>query len=177
MAIARRLSNLLSADVHAVLDLMEAPQTLLKQAIRDMEEEIQSQQQALAVLRNQREKSLALQQRQELDLQRVNTDLDLCFDGDNQDLVRSLIRKKLQLERRIGLYEQGVRDAETDISDLQAQLESNQSRFEAMRERARTLLQQEPSVTPYPGEDPSFEVSEDEIEIAWLKERRQRSES
>ena len=40
MALITRLSRLFQADMHAVLDKIEEPELLLKQAIREMEESI-----------------------------------------------------------------------------------------------------------------------------------------
>ena len=43
MALITRVSRLLRADVHAVLDRLEEPDVLLQQAIRDMEEVVAEQ--------------------------------------------------------------------------------------------------------------------------------------
>ena len=40
MALIKRLSRLFAADLHAVLDQIEEPEALLKQAVREMEEEL-----------------------------------------------------------------------------------------------------------------------------------------
>ncbi len=40
MALIHRISRLLTADVHAVLDRIEEPAALLRQALREMEEEL-----------------------------------------------------------------------------------------------------------------------------------------
>ena len=45
MALINRMSRLFTADVHAVLDRIEEPEALLKQAIREMEEEVQGAEQ------------------------------------------------------------------------------------------------------------------------------------
>ena len=40
MALINRISRLFKADFHAVLDHIEEPEALLKQAIRDMEDDL-----------------------------------------------------------------------------------------------------------------------------------------
>ena len=40
MALITRVSRLFQADLHAVLDRIEEPEVLLKQAVREMEEEL-----------------------------------------------------------------------------------------------------------------------------------------
>ena len=49
MALINRISRLFKADFHAVLDQIEEPEALLKQAIRDMEDELASTEQRIAV--------------------------------------------------------------------------------------------------------------------------------
>ncbi len=41
MALITRVSRLFQADFHAVLDRIEEPEVLLRQAVREMEEELQ----------------------------------------------------------------------------------------------------------------------------------------
>ena len=41
MALINRMSRLFTADVHAVLDRIEEPDVLLRQAIREMEEALE----------------------------------------------------------------------------------------------------------------------------------------
>ncbi len=99
MALINRISRLIRADVHAVLDNLEEPEQLLKQAIRDMEEELaaterrlklrEHDQRALGERIREMEDSAAEQQQQ----------LDLCFESDKDDLAKTLIRNKLEAQR------------------------------------------------------------------------------
>jgi len=47
MALINRLSRLFRADFHAVLDQIEEPEALLKQAIRDMEDDLANTEQRI----------------------------------------------------------------------------------------------------------------------------------
>ena len=49
MALINRISRLFKSDFHAVLDQIEEPEQLLKQAIRDMEDELASAEQRIAL--------------------------------------------------------------------------------------------------------------------------------
>ena len=55
MALINRMSRLFTADVHAVLDRIEEPDVLLRQAIREMEEELALSEQRVRVLEHERE--------------------------------------------------------------------------------------------------------------------------
>ena len=49
MALINRISRLFKADFHAVLDQIEEPEALLKQAIRDMEDDLASTEQRVSL--------------------------------------------------------------------------------------------------------------------------------
>ena len=55
MALITRLSRLFQADFHAVLDRIEEPDIQLKQAIREMQIELQQNEQRLALLQHEAE--------------------------------------------------------------------------------------------------------------------------
>ncbi len=49
MALINRISRLFKADFHAVLDQIEEPEQILKQAIRDMEDDLATTEQRVAL--------------------------------------------------------------------------------------------------------------------------------
>ena len=49
MALINRISRLFKADFHAVLDQIEEPEALLKQAIRDMEDDVVNTEQRIGL--------------------------------------------------------------------------------------------------------------------------------
>ena len=93
MALINRISRLVKADFHAVMDQIEEPEQLLKQAIRHMEDDLTTteqrgtlcahDQEALSVRRSELENTLA----------EIDEQLDLCFESKKDDLAKKLIRK------------------------------------------------------------------------------------
>jgi phage shock protein A len=51
MTLITRITRLFKADLHGILDGLEEPQEVIKQAIRDMEEDIATQERRLEELR------------------------------------------------------------------------------------------------------------------------------
>ena len=49
MVLINRISRLFKADFHAVLDRIEEPEQLLKQAIRDMEDDLANTEQRISL--------------------------------------------------------------------------------------------------------------------------------
>jgi len=181
MAIINRLSRLFRADFNAVLDQLEEPELIVNQAIRDMEDDLAERERHLRQrLVDQRavadrvqavEKALADNAEQ----------IDLCFDSDNDQLARKFIRRKLESQRaREHLVSQGEKNAKT-IAEQQAAIEENRTTLEALRQKAEVLATR--TADPRSAISGDFAsavhemVSDDEVEVAFLREKRARSES
>lgn len=63
MSLIRRMTHLIKADMHGILDHLEEPEALLKQAVREMKEQIAQREESLAQLRQRRRQSLKSQRR------------------------------------------------------------------------------------------------------------------
>ena len=176
MAILTRLARLLKADLHALLDRMEAPDVLLQQSLREMEAAVLCLEQE----QQQRQQQHANLQRQIRQLQEQTThhaaELSLCLDTDNDELARTLLRRQLEAEQlRIHLHQQ----RET----LQAQLESAATELLRQQNSLRSLRTQAECLMPIAEEprDGSRDVrpmiSDADIELALLKAKRERQSS
>ena len=88
MALINRVSRLFKADFHAVLDHIEEPEQLLKQAIRDMEDDLAAAEQRVILCAHDQD-ALSVR-RNELDdtLSEIDEQLDLCFESDKDDRPR-----------------------------------------------------------------------------------------
>ena len=78
MALITRVSRLFRADVHAVLDRIEEPDLLLRQALREMEDSFASDQQQLKLLQHE---LVHLENRGkgfEQALKEMDDELDIC---------------------------------------------------------------------------------------------------
>jgi phage shock protein A len=169
MTLITRLSRLLQADLHALLDRIEEPDALLKQAVREMEEAVEQDRRKLRVL--ELEQTLLVDRQAGLhgQLPRLAEELALCFSAGKQDLARGLIRKRLETELSITALAKKHAALESDRSRLQASLGEHTSRLEAVRQRAE--LVESRGADWGPGSEPeSAAVSERDVEIAWLKE-------
>ena len=181
MALINRVSRLFKADFHAVLDRIEEPELVLQQAIRDMEEELSAAEQQIGACEHEDD---ALQRRaSELGdkLAEIDSELDLCFANGKDDLARSLVRRKLEAERlnkRVVAKRAGNADT---LEKLRARTTDNRAALESLKQKAEIFAQQTPSGSE--GREESswlardFVVSDDEIEVAFLREREARSGS
>lgn len=184
MALINRISRLFKADFHAVLDQIEEPEALLRQAIRDMEDELTNTDQRIAVCEH--DQQALTQRRSELQaaIADIDAQLDLCFESGKDDLARGLIRKKLEAERIQKRLDAGHATNETYLDEQRAMLDENQAALESLRQKAELFTKRTPA---HCSGDSEFDdvswmareltVGDDEVEIAYLREKSVRSAS
>ena len=116
MTLMMRITRLFKADMHGLLDLLEEPEAVLKQAIRDMESEIGQGQQTLAERRQREERLRRASTQLESSINAYEEQIDIAFEAQNDDLARTFIRKKLEAEKRLQATVRAIADmaAETD---------------------------------------------------------------
>lgn len=177
MALITRFSRLFSADLHAVLDRLEEPEILLKQAVRDMEEELARMRADVLGARTELQRIAQQQTRLDGRLTDLESELDVCFAAGEETLARSLVRRKLETERlRQTLTNR--RDALVErLAELEPTIAANDRHLSAMREKVEVLGERhETPCSAVPGCD-DIAVGSDEVEVAFLREQQRRVRS
>jgi phage shock protein A len=182
MALITRVSRLFRADVNAVLDRVEEPEILLKQAVREMEEALDKDEQRLRLLGinlkqlDSRRSDIAQR------LESVTEELDLCFMSNNEVLARNLLKSRLESERYLDYLRRTGEQQQDAYKALNARIDENRSRLESMRQKLELFSTPDMAKgqrggmteTDFMGQ---FAVSEDDVELAFLREKQRRSQS
>jgi phage shock protein A len=184
MALINRISRLFKADFHAVLDQIEEPEILLKQAIRDMEDDMASTEQRIALCVHDQEELTVRKSELEDAVTEIEVKLNLCFESGKDDLARTLIRKKLEAERFLKrLNAKHVANAKY-LSEQGTMLEQNSATLESLRQKAELFAQRAPVHADRSSEfdeiawmSREMTIGDDEVEIAYLREKSLRSAS
>lgn len=176
MALMNRFARLLRADAHAVLDRLEEPETLLRQAIREMEEALTGAVQELKRGELDERQSQARQREVEAQLVRVAGELDLAFAADNTPLARSLLRRRLEHERMHQHLDQRLSALTQTLVQRRRALEEQRQRLEALRHKA-ALFDVDAAAASETAVAASvdFVITDEDVELALLRERQQRS--
>ncbi len=179
MTLIMRITRLLKADMHGLLDLLEEPEAVLKQAIRDMESEVEQGELALAERRQQEDKLRRAATHLESLISTCKEQIDIAFEAQNDDLARTFIRKKLATEDRLQTTTQAIADIVSETNAMQNQLREQQAQLATIV--AKTPFDAgEPYdgsyAEPPVGSAPSSGVAEEDVEAAFLREKRQRVE-
>lgn len=173
MALLTRLTRLLRADLHALLDRMEAPDVLLQQALREMDADLQTrqQQQKQRVLQCQRiEQQLLLLEQQK---QQFQSELDLCFESCNDALARTFLRRQLETQQRIQQLQFNHHALQQHIERASDELAQQQAQFDSLQLQAEAFTSHEVSAPSSSGDTPC-QITEADVELALLKAKKER---
>jgi phage shock protein A len=182
MALINRISRLFKADFHAVLDQIEEPEQLLKQAVRDMEDDLASTEQRISLCAND-QGALSVRKSELQDaITEIVAQLDLCFESEKDELAKNLIRKKLEAERLLKRLN-AKHDANTKYLDEQRTMfDENSATLESLRQKAELFAHRTPVHADGGSEFDDIAwmardmtVGDDEVEIAYLHEKSIRS--
>jgi len=184
MTVITRIARLFTADFHRVLDHIEEPEALLRQAIREMHKSLEEAESNL-VHSQQRDQEIGnrlVELEQTLD--DFDAQLDLCFESNKDDLARDLVKRKLEagaLEKRLRAQQSTLRQS---ITQQQEALVQNQLSLEQLRQKADAISTNEC------GEHNSFNkidsilsnadgiiVNDTDVDVAFLQEKKSRSAS
>jgi phage shock protein A len=168
------MSRLFTADVHAVLDRIEEPDVLLKHAVREMEEELARGEQRVRALAHEHDTLGERQRKTVAMLAELQLEVDVCFDNDNEELARKIIKRRLETERLERQVVERRAALAKELAELRAAVEEQREQLDVMRQKAELLA------TTASGDDfrsGDFAVGDAEVEVAYLRERQKRQRS
>lgn len=182
MALINRVTQLFKADFNAVLDRIEEPEQVLRQAIREMEDELAGAEQRLEA--NAHDQETLRERQSELDAKaaEIDEELDLCFAKKKDELARTLVRRKLEADRLSKRLGAKLAASEKAVAQARARNEENRATLESLRQKAELFTERSASETDSAFDDSAWmarelSVSDEEIEVAFLREQQLRSGS
>ncbi len=176
MALITRVSRLFRADLHAVIDRLEEPDVLLKQAVREMEEELAREEQRRRMLQHDRDELNKRESDLDRSLAEISEQLDVCFESGKDVLARPLIKRKLETERLHKVLISKRQSLQETIAGLSTHLDENRARLGSMRQKLELLVKDD--APPYLEESwtvPNISIREEDVEVALLAEKQRRS--
>jgi len=177
MALIDRATRLLKADLHAVLDHIEEPVQILALAIREMQDEISRNEQARScaelALAETESRLASIQQ----ELEALDGELDLCFEQQRDDLARAVCRRKLRLSAARRTLTDAASRYRERIREIAVTTAGQAEAVERYRQKARMLGDRLPAGRSHGLPEDGGRLSEQDIEIAMLRERQARRPS
>jgi phage shock protein A len=176
MALITRVSRLFRADINAVLDRIEEPGMLLRQAVREMEDELARDEQRLKAMQLEHAQVCARSAELDRALEGFEQELDVCFASGEEELARAVIRRRLETQKLASLLARRRETLRESSAALAAQVGENRTRLESMRQKSEILAEE--AVVARGDEAWSAGdcvVRQDEVDVALLAERQKRS--
>jgi len=180
MTLITRMARLFKADFHRVLDHIEEPEAILRHAIREMQESLDSAELTLGYSRQRNQELSDRLKELELSLEDIDSQLDLCFESHKEDLARALVKRKLEsnaLKKNLTLQQTALQQS---ITRQQEALAQNQLSLEHLRQKMECLTNYDSS--SYPTKDDSVLASADrthiddtDLDVAFLNEKKLRN--
>lgn len=171
MNIIKRISRLFIADMHGLLDTLEDPETQLKQAIREMETHLQNAHtklETISAAQTNLERQKQFTQQQLGDMQQQ---LELCIAERNDELAKSILRKKLHHQLQLKTLEQQLQVLTEDQSQLQTRTEEQQNQLQMIKDKLELFSPSQPQpASEETGSTTNF--NQDDIEVALLFEKQ-----
>ena len=176
MALITRFTRLFQADLHAVMDRIEEPDILLRQAVREMEEDITRDEQRSKVIRHELARIKMRGAELDRSLHQIDEEIDLCFDSGKDELARGLIRRKLEAQQLHMVLSRKHETMQSNLDQITARLKENHLRLTAMRQKAELFAEENAgSGCDQPWPDSPVTIRDEDVEVAFLREKTRRN--
>ena len=177
MALINRMSRLFAADLHAVLDRMEEPDVLLRHAVREMEEELARTEHGVKLLEHERDRLFDRQRKIAAAGAELGEQIGIAFDAGNEELARKLVKRKLESERLDKHIAERRTAVVKSLEERAATLTEQRERLDVLRQQAEVFTENVRAATGEELSRAELAVGEDEVEVAFLRERQRRTRS
>ncbi len=177
MGIMTRFLRLCKADIHGLMDQMEDKGLLLKQYLRDMEEQLSNKEARLRKMVASREQLQREHEKYTRECEKLEQDLGVAIDKDKDDIARGLIKKlkplahhRDELGRHIEILKQEIRQFGDCVQEQRLQYEQLQLRSKEYFQRIERQ-QWEKSISSMLPPGMTWEAPEEEIELELLQRK------
>lgn len=140
MGILKRVKDIALADINEMLDKMENPIYMIKQYLRELEEQIATAKNALAnQLIAERKFEALISELEQLIGKRVRQ-ANLALDRDDETIAQLAIEEKLICEKRLHVYQEQYQTVKQQIAILQETLHSSKALYDELQSKKWFLM-------------------------------------
>jgi phage shock protein A len=166
-----RITTLLKADAHGVIESLEERSLLLKQYVREAELELHRKQARLDAIREEDRRLREALERCESEARSLDEDVRLALGSGKEDLARFAVRRLLPRRAEAKSLAARIAEHADEATALAAQLAKQHEQFEALRTRVRAELAREPERGDRLGASFEAVVTDEEVELELLRRR------
>ena len=177
MGIMTRFMRLCKADIHGVMDQLEDKDLLLKQYLRDMEEELRRKEAKLRKMVISRDKAQQDHEKYSEECKKLDQDIEAAIRKDKDEIARLLIKKLKPLASHCDGLGRHIQTLDREIRQFNERIEEQRLQREQMQLRAKEYFhrmereQWEKTISATIPAVASREPCEEEVELEILKRK------
>jgi phage shock protein A len=172
MRLLDRITTLLKADAHAVVESLEERSLLLQQHLREAELALDHKRARLETLREDERRLADALGRLEEEAGALDADVTLALGGGKEELARFAARRLLARRREIDTVRAELAARRTEGGALAERLEVQAAALEGMRVRVRGELARRTREAEAPVWSREEAVADEEVELELLRRRQ-----
>ena len=177
MAIMTRFMRLCKADIHGVMDHLEDKGLVLKQHLRDMEEEVNRKEARLNKIKASRDRAQREYEKFDRESEKVDQDIAVAIEKNKDDIARVLIKKLKPMAYHREELGRHIETLDREITQFGKSVEEQRLQYEQLNLRCTEYFralereQWEKTVSTIVPQNISRELSEEEIELELLQRK------
>jgi len=140
MGFLTRVTTLLKADAHGMVDAVEDRALLLKQHLREAEAELERKRARKEALESEQRELSEEAGRAEKEIARLEDDISLAMKGEKEELARFAIKKLLTFRHRREQAKRQIQRITEEREELVKALEKQERELEELRIRVKGYL-------------------------------------
>ncbi|GBG10850.1 phage-shock protein [Paenibacillus agaridevorans] len=140
MSLFKRLRDLTLSNVYSLIEKAEDPIKLTDQYIRDMTEDLQDAEKAVASQIALEKKFKKLYEEQEALFVKRSEQAQIAVQEGNVDLARRVLEDKQSVEKKMVEYKEAFADNQLLANNLRAKLDEMRKQLEDMKNKRETLV-------------------------------------
>lgn len=140
MSIFKRLRDLTMSNINAMIDKAEDPIKMTDQYIRDMQEDLEDAEKAVAAQIAIEKKFKALYEEQEALVEKRTQQAHTAAQAQNVDLARRALEEKKAAEAKMNEYKANYEQNKASADNLRAKLEEMRKQLTEMKNKRETLV-------------------------------------
>ena len=168
----QRLTRLIRADAHGIIESLEDRALLLKQHLREAELELQRKRARLATLGEEEQRLGEDAKRLDEAIRTLDEDTRLALEGEREDLARFAIRKLLPKRSETAALRGRIDEIRAERDRLAPKLAAQEAEFEELGHRVREKLDAEARATAGSAPCGELRAADEEVEMELLRRMR-----
>jgi len=140
MALLERVATLIRANLNDLIDKAENPETMIKQVILDMENQLLQVKTQVAIAIADQHVLEKRQQENEENERQWRRRAEMAIDKNDDTLARSALERSMSYKQMAESFRQQVEDQKTQVENLKSALLKLQQKLEEARSKSELLI-------------------------------------